>query len=195
MHGLINRSIQCFLSDTYGDNAWRDIAGGAALGFDSFEALLRYDVSHTEAVLRAASFYLSKSRDVLLEDVGTYLVSNPNVRALRRLLRFGGETFVDFLHSLDQLHERAKLAVPDLRLPVLQLRDHSTTTFTISVDHPNPGFGYVTVGVLRAMADDYGTLALIEHQGRRDSLENIGIELLETQFSEGRDFALSARMG
>jgi len=48
---------------------------------------------------------------------------------------------------------------------------------------------------LRAMADDYGTLALIEHQGRRDSLENIGIELLETQFSEGRDFALSARMG
>ena len=122
MHGLINRSIQCFLRDTYGENIWREIALGADLGFDSFEALLRYDVAQTEAVLRAASRTLSKSRDVVLEDVGTYLVSNPNVQALRRLLRFGGESFVDFLHSLDQLHERAKLAVPDLRLPVLRYR-------------------------------------------------------------------------
>ncbi len=195
MHGLINRSIQCFLRDTYGENIWREIALGADLGFDSFEALLRYDVAQTEAVLRAASRTLSKSRDVVLEDVGTYLVSNPNVQALRRLLRFGGESFVDFLHSLDQLHERAKLAVPDLRLPVLQLRDHSLTNFTITVDHKDPGFGFVLVGVLRAMADDYGALALIEYQGRKDRYETIGIELLETRFSEGRDFALSARSG
>lgn len=193
MHGLINRSIQCFLRDTYGERAWKDIVAEADLGFDSFEALLRYDISQTEAVLCAASSRLSKSRDVVLEDLGTYLVSHENVQALRRLLRFGGETFVDFLHSLDQLHERAKLAVPDLALPVLYLNDHSATTFTITVAHPDPGFGYVMVGVLRAMADDYGALALIEFQGRRNTMETIEIELLEAQFSEGRDFALSER--
>jgi hypothetical protein len=195
MHGLINRSIQCFLRDTYGEKIWREVTIGAGLGFYNFEALLRYDVSQTEAVLSAASRNLSKPRDVLLEDLGTYLVSNPNVQALRRLLRFGGEGFVDFLHSLDQLHERAKLAVPDLRLPVLQLHDNSASTFSITVEYPQPGFGFVLVGVLRAMADDYGALALIEYQGRKDRYETIGVELLETRFAEGRDFALSARPG
>ncbi len=63
---------------------------------------------------------------MLLEDLGTYLVSHPNVQGLRRLLRFGGAGFIDFLHSLDELHDRARLAVPDLDLPQLELRDHGS---------------------------------------------------------------------
>ena len=93
MHGLINRSIQCFLRDTYGAQVWSDVAIAARLGFDSFEAMLSYESDLTEAVLTAACTHLDKRRDVLLEDLGTYLVSHPNVEALRRLLRFGGTTF------------------------------------------------------------------------------------------------------
>lgn len=192
MHGLINRSIQCFLRDTYGPEAWTAIVAAADLGFDSFEALLIYDSAQTEAVLDAACVQLGNPRDMVLEDLGTYLVSHPNVQALRRLLRFGGETFVEFLQSLDELHDRARLAVPDLSLPLLELRDHSLTAFTLLVTHGHPGFGHVMVGVLRAMADDYGALALPEFQGRKDGVETITIELLEMSFAEGRDFALSA---
>ncbi|MCG6904907.1 MAG: heme NO-binding domain-containing protein [Rhodobacter sp.] len=195
MHGLINRSIQCFLRDTYGPEAWNAIMAAADLGFDSFEALLIYDIAQTEAVLLAACEHLGKPRDMLLEDLGTYLVSHPNVQAPRRLLRFGGETFVEFLHSLDELHDRARLAVADLELPLLDLHDHSPNAFTLRATHEYPGFGQVIVGVLRAMADDYGVLALLEFQGRRDGVETISIELLETCFAEGRDFALSAQTG
>ena len=38
MHGLINRSIEVLLRDTYGAELWLTVAGDAALGFDSFEA-------------------------------------------------------------------------------------------------------------------------------------------------------------
>lgn len=192
MHGLINRSIQCFLADTYGPRAWATIAAAADLGADGFEALMLYDNAQTEAVLQAAAAHLGKPRDMVLEDLGTYLVSHPNVQALRRLLRFGGETFVEFLQSLDELHDRARLAVPDLSLPTLELRDHSMSAFTLLVRHDHPGFGHVTVGILRAMADDYGALALLDYQGRKDGVETISIELLEMSFAEGRDFALSA---
>ena len=34
MHGLINRSIQCFLQDTYGAAAWSSIVTAADIGFD-----------------------------------------------------------------------------------------------------------------------------------------------------------------
>ena len=193
MHGLINRSIQSFLCDNYGSEVWSSIMAAADLGFENFETLSKYDRNETDAVLRAASGYLSTSQDMLLEDLGTYLVSHPNMQALRRLLRFGGENFVEFLHSLDELHDRAKLAVPDLILPVLELRDHSSSTFTLSILHNQTGFGHVMVGVLRAMADDYGALALLDFQGRKDGVETITIELLESSFAEGREFALAVQ--
>ena len=195
MHGLINRSIQLFLRDTYGARAWREIAEEAGLGFDNFEALLSYENAVTENVLQTAREFVANPRDVLLEDLGSYLVSHPNVQALRRLLRFGGETFVDFLHSLDELHDRARLAVPDLLLPVMELRGHCSTTFSLLLTHEHPGFGHVIVGLLRAMADDYGVLAYLEYQGRRDGVETVSIELLEMSFTDGRDFALTAEAG
>ena len=193
MHGLVNRSIQCFLRDTYGAEAWGPIAADAGLDSQGFEAMLTYDDARTEAVLDAAARQLGNPRDMILEDLGTYLVSHPNVESVRRLLRFGGETFVEFLYSLDDLHDRARLAVRDLSIPVLELRDHGSTAFTLIVTHPRAGFGHVMVGVLRAMADDYGALAFLQHQGRKDGVETISIELLEAGFAAGREFALGAR--
>ena len=195
MHGLINRSIQCFLQDTYGAAAWSSIVTAADIGFDNFEALMQYERNDTDALLQAAAGYLNTDQDMLLEDLGTYLVSPGNVQSLRRLLRFGGESFVEFLYSLDELHDRSRLAVPDLKLPMLELRDHSSSAYTLLVMHDYSGFGHVMVGILRAMADDYGALALLEFQGRKDGVETIAIELLETSFAQGRDFALAVQAG
>ena len=62
MHGLINRSIQCFLRDTYGVSSWSAIARAAGLGFDNFEPLLIYDTALTESVIEAAAQHLQSIR-------------------------------------------------------------------------------------------------------------------------------------
>ena len=49
------------------------------------------------------------------------------------------------------------------------------------------------MGVLRALADDYGALALLEHQGGEKGCETVEISLVETEYSVGRDFDLGAR--
>ncbi len=193
MHGLINRSIQCFIRDTYGPDRWAEVARGAELGFVSFEALLTYPDHMTVQVIDVACEILGKPCDTFLEDLGTYLVSHPNLEPVRRLLRFGGETFMEFLCSLDDLPERARLAVPDLILPMIEVRDHSTGSMTIRISRGIPGFGVVLVGVLRAIADDYGTLALLEHKGRSGHEELISVQLLETAFSQGREFKLAPK--
>jgi len=193
MHGLINRSFQCFLRDTYGAPLWSDVAREARLGFDSFEPMLIYDPSLTEAVIAAAARQLARPRETVLEDLGTYLVSHPNVEALRRVLRFGGVTFVDFLHSLEDLPGRGRLALPDLDLPSLHLSDEGPGQFTLLCRSPLLGAGHVVVGLLRAMADDYGALVLLEHQGSGRQGESIAINLLDQRFAEGRRFELAGR--
>lgn len=192
MHGLINRSIQCFLRDTYGPALWSRVAESAGVGAGGFEAMLSYDDSLTDAVLDQAAHALSRSRDGLLEDLGTYLVSNPNFESLRRLLRFSGVSFEEFLHSLEDLPARGRLAVPDLELPQLELSDLGGGNFALTCASPHRGFGHVMVGILRAMADDYGALVLLDHAGTHDDAERIEIELLDHQFAEGRAFRLAA---
>ncbi|MCM2560759.1 heme NO-binding domain-containing protein [Lutimaribacter sp. EGI FJ00015] len=195
MHGLMNRAIECFVRDAYGDDRWADVARIAQLGFDGFEAMLRYETSLTWRVLDAITDVLGKPRNDVLEDIGTYLVSHPKTEALRRLLRFGGVDFVDFLHSLDDLPERARLAVDDLDLPRLELRDLSSNSFSLTVHADFAGFGHVMVGVLRAMADDYGALVMLDHSGDAGPIEVISIVLVETAYAEGRSFHLGAGAG
>lgn len=195
MHGLINRSLQCFLRDTYGPAVWSAVARDACLGFDSFEAMLTYDPALTDAVINAATRHLDRPRDTLLEDLGTYLISHPNVEALRRLLRFGGVTFVDFLHSLEDLPGRGRMAVPDLDLPSLALSEIGEGQFFLACRAPVLGGGHVMLGLLRAMADDYGALVLLEHQGLTDASETISIHILEQSFASGRRFDLAEKAG
>ncbi|RKF14196.1 heme NO-binding protein [Roseovarius spongiae] len=195
MHGLINRAIERFVRDTYGRDSWRRIIGRAGVEQSEFEAMLTYEEAVTFDLLAAAQEVLERPTAEILEDIGTYLVSHPNVEALRRLLRFGGATFGDFLHSLDDLQARARLAVSDLELPQLELREHANDSFTLTCRFRRAGFGHVAVGLLRAMADDYGALVLLDHKGARGGVELIGIRLLSMAHASGREFDLGARAG
>ncbi|MBN9888325.1 heme NO-binding domain-containing protein [Salipiger abyssi] len=197
MHGLIARTLQCFLQDTYGQTAWQEIAHNADIDFADFEAMLDYETRVVEQVLDAAVTRLDKPREAILEDIGTYLITHPNNEGLRRLMRYGGVDFIDFLHSLEDLPGRARLAVADLDLPELELTDSSPGQFLLSCHgslRDLPGFGHVLVGVLRAMADDYGALVILDHRGALDGAEIVDITVVETDFAEGRDFDLGAAL-
>lgn len=193
MHGLINRAIQSFIIDTYGASRWDGIAHRAELEMAGFEAMLSYDPALAPRILSAAEDVLDKPREALLEDLGTYLVSHHNTEALRRLMRFGGDSFLDFLHSLDDLPERARLAVADLDLPELELAERGSGRFRLSCRGGPAGVGHVFVGLLRAMADDYGALAYLELALASDEEDIIDITLYESSFAEGRRFDLGAQ--
>lgn len=193
MHGLINRSFQNFMLDGYGRDAWFETAVRAGIDPPEFEMMLNYDDATTPAVLDAMGAVLGRSRADLMEDVGMYLVTHPNTEAVRRLLRFGGVDFADFLHSLDDLPDRARMAVSDLHLPSIELHEDGNGSYNLVCDSRVAGFGYLMMGVLRAMADDYGVLALLElDEGMRGS-EIVRIQLVEADYADGRAFELGKR--
>ncbi|MFW8594865.1 heme NO-binding domain-containing protein [Cribrihabitans neustonicus] len=192
MHGLINRAIQAFVTSTYGADRWKAVMDTAGLGFTDFEAMLYYSDDQSSRMLAAMEAVLLRPLPGMLEDLGTFLVSNPQLEALRRLLRFGGVNYVDFLHSLDDLPDRARLAVSDLELPGLELVEQAPGQFELICQPGLPGYARVMMGILRAMADDYGDLVFLDHSGSQDDAEVISISLVETEFAAGRAFDLGA---
>ena len=189
MHGLINRAVECFVRDTYSDALWLSVAHRAGLETPQFEAMLHYDDAVTDAVIDGVAAEIGVPEATVLEDIGTYLVSHENVESLRRLLRFSGVTFLDFLHSLDDLRARARLALEDLDLPDLRLHDHAEGSYSLEYKHEYLGFSDVFVGVLRTIADDYGALVCLEKQNRSE----IKIQIFDEGFSTGRAFDLGAK--
>ncbi|SEK48486.1 Haem-NO-binding [Roseivivax marinus] len=192
MHALLNRMLHVFVEDTYGTEVWCDVLEGAGLSAVELDSLGPQTIRTTRALSRAVETVLARSVDTVLEDVGTYLVSHPNAQSVRRLLRFCGTDFVDFLHSLEDLPDRIRLAVPSLSLPEIEVAEEREARFLITCRGPLPGVGHLLAGLLRAMADDYGTLALLEHEGRSCDGDRLRVTLVDTAFSEGRRFVLGA---
>lgn len=192
MHGLINRSIQVFLTETYGERAWLAVARGSGAEIADFESMQVYDDAVTGMILAAAEQVLEKPQARILEDIGTWLIAKRQPDTVRRLLRFGGVDFIEFLHSLDELPGRVRLAVSSLELPGMELEEHAPFCYTLTLHRGPLGFGQVLLGLLQAMADDYGALAVIEQTTARPGLEVLSIQLFQTDYAEGRDFSLGA---
>ncbi|MFD1343645.1 heme NO-binding domain-containing protein [Litorisediminicola beolgyonensis] len=191
MHGLINRTIQNFVTDSYGAERWTEVTRAANAETADFEPMLSYDRETTSGLVAAMAAVLERTPENCLEDLGTYLVSHPNSRTARRLLRYGGDDFREFLLSLDDLPDRLRLALPDLRLPELEVIEHDAQSCTVLCRGSEPLFAAVLLGVLRAMADDYGALALLQPGSRLDGVATLDVLLVDEAHGLAKSFDLA----
>mgnify|MGYP003133580564 CR=1 FL=1 len=198
MHWLVNRSVERFVRDTYGRETWVEVARLLDPDIGAFDAMQGFDASVTHHLMAVVAKILERPARAIEEDIGTYLVTHPHNAPVRRLLRFGGDSFEDFLHSLEDLPDRAHLALPGLDLPRLEVIACRGSVFTLAVTPTGPDsvcFGSAFMGLLRAMADDYGALVTLEHKGQDGARELIEVELLAQDHGEARAFALGAGAG
>lgn len=191
MHGYTNRGLQYFLRDTFGPEIWERISDDPRIGVSDFEAMLVYADAITYAILDFAEEVLGQSAQDLSEDFGTYLISHPNCGPIRRLMRFGGVDFIDFLQSMPDLPGRLRVAIHDMHIPSIELEGHDASHFVLRCGSDVPEFSQVVMGVIRAMADDYGALISLQHRGRQDGLEQIDIHVHDLNFATGRAFSLA----
>ncbi|MCL3882165.1 heme NO-binding domain-containing protein [Marivita sp. GX14005] len=194
MHGLIFRTVEAFVTDSFGLDSWTKALIAADVPLSSFEAMLQYDSVYFPAVLDACARTLDRSEANILEDIGTYLITRQNHVSVRRLMRFGGQDFPELLYSLEDLPGRTRLAVPGLDLPRIVVREVEPHCFDLCCEGELPGFGHLLVGLLRAMADDYGVLAVLEHRGSNDGIEAIAARIVDIGFAEDRGFSFARAM-
>ncbi len=183
MHGLVNRSIEGFLRSAYGPEVWQAVANTAGVDPEGFLTWTPAADEVTTAMLRATAQRLRKSAGECLEDIGAWLTRQEEIR---RLLRFSGSDYPEFLESLRELPGRIALVIPDMVIPALTVTCESEGSYVIYPNWRMPGFLRVTAGVIRGMADDYGALALISVQAGR-----ITIDVALNDFAAQRCFSLA----
>lgn len=193
MDALLLRSLQGYVRDTFGVAVWLAVCRRIGLLVETFEPMSRYDSGTADRVAQAAADILGRPVEAVWEDMGIHLVTNPRQEGVRRLLRFGGVSFTDFLHSLEEMPGRTRLAVADLHLPDLHLDELAPDRFEIRCQSPIKGLMRVLVGILTAMADDYGTLCIIEQDEWKS--DRILVKVLDKCHNTARRFDLSAPKG
>jgi Haem-NO-binding len=187
MDALMLRFLQGYIRDTFGSGVWQAVCRRSDLTVETFEPMLRYDPGTADLVAGHAAAVLGRSVDAIWEDMGTHLVTSPGHEGVRRLLRFGGIGFGDFLHSLVELPGRARLALPELDLPELHLDEVSPDAFELRCTSHLHGTLRVLSGLLTAMADEYGTLCLIE----TPKADRISVRILDNAHAKARRFDLA----
>ncbi|MEM9795365.1 MAG: heme NO-binding domain-containing protein [Pseudomonadota bacterium] len=192
MHGMICKALEGFLVANHGPEVWDRVRREAGLPFTRFEPMRAYEPEMMVRLMESACRIVDRRTLPLLEDIGHWICTNPELDPVRRLFRFAGASYEDFILSLDDVHDRARMALPDLIVPRMRLVEHGNGRFDVTTYWPQPGASAVLTGVLRAMADDYGALAMIEMSGHRHAgdhwEETVSLQLVERDFSEPRDF-------
>lgn len=187
MDALFLRALQGYVVDTFTWADWQAICHRAGLTAETIEPMLRYDPGTADRIALVAADVLGRPVDAIWEDVGTYLVTNPDREGVRRLLRFGGMSYVDFLHSLEELPGRARLAMPELDLPDVTLDQTGPDRFCLQCPSHLRATQRVLVGMLTAMADDYGVLCMIEPGADNRTM----ITIHDSQHAAARRFDLA----
>ncbi|WP_179379747.1 heme NO-binding domain-containing protein [Jannaschia marina] len=193
---MICKSLEGFVIDQCGSDAWAEVRHDLPVPETGFEALRSYDDALSQDVFARACAATDRSHDALLEDLGHWICVHPPLEPVRRLMRFSGTGFVDFLYALDEVPSRIRIALPGLEVPDFHLLQLDPGVFRIRLHWHVPGGGAFLTGVLRAMADDYGTLALIERADctREDGgwHETLHVSIFDQAHQEPREFRLGA---
>ena len=194
MHGIICKAVETFLRVQYGDDVWRGAADASGCDVARFETVETYDADMMSDLISEAADALDTDASALLEDMGTWICTYPTLEPVRRLFRFSGSTFEEMLFGLDEVHERARMALPDLELPIYSLVEMGAGQYRVASTWSTPGAGSVLIGVLRAMADDYGVLAFLEFETGAEVngqwAEIVSVATLDESFAAGREFLL-----
>ncbi len=191
MDALLLRSLQSYVIDTFGPDRWQAVCRRAELAVSTFEPMLHYDLGTADRIAQVAAEVLGRPVDAIWEDVGIHLVTHPDREGIRRLLRFGGVSFADFLHSLEELPGRARLALPDLDVPEVTLDELGEDRFELRCQSPLRATQRVLIGLLLAMADDYGALCVISAEAG----DCTSIAVLDRGHAKGRRFDLAVPEG
>lgn len=184
MHGLMNRAIEGFVRQGYGAPRWREVAGRIGLAEDAIQPFRRYPFAMTRQLTAAAAAILDKPEAEVIEDVGAWLA---RVEGVRRLLRFSGSDFSDFVLSLEELPGRIRMVLPELVAPEIAVSVHGPQAYRITLTGDDWHWRALIAGMLRAMSDDYGALALIVDEGGA-----ILVDVSDASFGDGRGFDLAA---
>ena len=163
MYGMVNDAVRTFIVTNHGEDAWCKICDDAEVSTREFEQMLTYDDDITYRLVGAISAHLGADAAKVLEVFGQYWPEYAKGTAVGNMIKFGGASFIDTLQSLDEMHQRVKIAMPDLRPPSFELETTGDDAYRLHYFSEREGLAPMVVGLLHGLAVQHAVLIEVQH--------------------------------
>ena len=173
MYGMVNQGIQQFVCDNLGQETWDEIHRKSGIKTEGFVTMLSYDDEITYRLVGAASDVLGISSAEVLETFGDFWIDYASNSVIGKLLTFGGETLIENLYNLNELHERIRLSLPHLRPPTFEFVETGGDWNELHYYSERSGMQPMVIGLIRGLARACGeTVEVKLLQSRLDGFDH-----------------------
>ena len=166
MYGLVNQAIQEMILDNYGDETWEKIRNEANAD-DVFIAMDQYPDEVTLNLVAAACSVLGAEAHDVLKTFGNYWV-NFTGKTYGSLFDISGDTFVEFVRNLNNLHTRVGQIMPELKPPSFNVTDEQEGQFILHYHSSRPGLYPMILGLMEGLGKRFNTQVEVSHLGGAD---------------------------
>ncbi|XP_062598322.1 soluble guanylate cyclase 88E-like [Saccostrea cucullata] len=149
MYGLLLESVENYIKETYGEDAWERIRKLARVETMAFSTHKRYSETIIPDIARACSLVLDINEDDIMDAFGVSFVSFVGQYGYDKILSVLGRNMRDFLNGLDNLHEYLRFSYPKLKPPSFFCTNESTSGLTLHYRSKRKGFIHYVKGQIR----------------------------------------------
>ena len=167
MYGLINKSIEGLITKEFGEDAWLQIKKNAGSSETNFVGLNYYPDDVTFNLVFAASKYTGLSVDALLEAFGEFWVLYVAEEGYGDFLKMGGSSLPEFLKNLNKMHETISVYMPELVVPVFDVRNETEHELTLQYRSTRKGLSPMVLGLVKGLGKKFNTpceIVLVENE-------------------------------
>lgn len=169
MYGLVNKAIQDFTILNAGEEAWENIVKRSGISVGEFISMSPYDDAITYALVDAASVELNTPASTLLEAFGEFWITFSAREGYGELLELWGNSFVEFIEHLNQLHARLRFSFPELRPPRISCERLEPGKLRVEYHSEREGLSGFMIGLLRGLGKRFELEVTVVHEYGRDT--------------------------
>ena len=161
MYGMLLESVQHFIQQRYGEEAWLSVIDQSGLRNVVFTTHVIYDDDSMTRIAHACEQVLGdKSCDQFMQFFGACFVQYFSHYGYDRMLRVCGRHFRDFLHGIDNIHETMRFSYPKMLSPSFYVTDEDESGCLLHYRSRRTGFHAYVQGQMQEYARRFYNLDL-----------------------------------
>jgi len=161
MYGLVNKAIEDLVISTAGETEWQRIKTSA--GLDDLHLLdtSLYPDEITYKLVASASKTLKQSPEEILHAFGRHWVLYTGRQGWASLFAATGDSLIDFLGNLNEMHARVHTSMPEAQMPEFHLLK-ANEGYILEYHSDRVGLAPMVDGILSGLAEQFGESWSIE---------------------------------
>ena len=179
MYGMVNEGIHTFIQTNFGNDAWHSICQDADIDLTQFDRMASYDDAITYNLVGAVAKHTDLPPEKVLNVFGEYWVDFAGKSGFGNLLKLSGDSFIERVQNLDDMHERILMTMPELKPPSFEIEQIASDIYELNYYSTRPGLAPMVIGLLKGLAEKTGETIKVELTHAREDQDDPDVFRIE----------------